>query len=172
MKDFVLSGLKFFDYFGQPVQITFNQQRIFRTVLGGFFSLIIYGVTFSLVVSSASNLLNKVEPKTTMTNKVLGGAPHLKLDEMSLVYVTAFLDRNYNPLYDPEIITMNFYQFKRERQPDGSMLAEYIPLETIDCENYKQNFIKSGFEDEYVGNNISKGLCFNSTGMVIGGEFN
>ncbi len=78
MKDLILSGMKFFDYFGQPVQIIFNQQRIFRTVLGGFFSLIIYRVSLSLVLSSAANLLNKVEPKTIMTNKVLSGATFLK----------------------------------------------------------------------------------------------
>jgi hypothetical protein len=174
MKDIMASGIKTLDYFAQPIQITFNQKSKFPTVMGGFLSVIIYSVTIVLMVSSASNLLNRVNPKTTMTSTVMDQSPLLNLTEMNLIYAITFMNRNFEPIYDPTLFTMEWTQFKREKQSDGSILTQNIPIQTTNCEIYQEEFIKRGYGDEFVGNNVKLGSCFDNqkTQMVIGGDFN
>jgi hypothetical protein len=174
MKRLSTWGLKSIDYFSQPVQITFNHKRNFSTILGGILSLIIYCVTFSLVITSGSNLLNKVNPKTTMTDHTLNIEPLLNVTEQNLIYVVGFLDRNFQPLYDDSLFTMEFSQFKREMQSDGNMLTRYIPLNKTSCSMYRDEFKKRGFEKEYTANRIDLAVCFDNKipGLILGGDFN
>jgi hypothetical protein len=173
MKSLSSWGLKSIDYFSQPMQITFNQKRNFSTVLGGILSLIIYCVTISLVMSSASNLLSKVNPKTTMTESSLTNAPLLNVAEQNLIYVITFLDRNFQPLYDDSLFTMDLSQFKRERQSDGNMLTQYIPLNKTSCSMYRDEFKQRGFDKEYIGNSMDSAICFDNKipGLILGGDF-
>lgn len=173
MKNFFSWGLKSLDYFSQPIQITFNQKRNFSTVLGGFLSLVIYCVTLTLVISSANNLLNKVNPKTTMTDSVFYEAPLLNVSEQNLIYTIAFLDRDFQPLYDDSLFTMEFSQFKRERLNDGNTITRYIPLNRTRCSMYKEEFKRRGFDKEYIANNIELGVCFDNQKpeLILGGEF-
>jgi hypothetical protein len=174
MKSLSSWGLKSIDYFSQPMQITFNQKRNFSTVLGGFLSLVIYCVTITLVISSANNLLNKVNPKSTMTESSLHNAPLLNVAEQNLIYVIGFLDRNFEPLYDDSLFTMEFSQFKREKQTDGNMLTRNIPLNKTNCGMYREEFKKRGFEREYLSNSIELAVCFDykTPGLILGGNFN
>ena len=59
---------------------------------------------------------------------------------MGLVNMVTFLDRTFQPLYGPLIFTMDFSQFKRQRQPDESMLTQYIPLKGANCRIYEEKF--------------------------------
>jgi hypothetical protein len=173
MANYISSGLRSIDYFSQPIQITFNKKRSFATVLGGFLSLIIYCVTITLIFNSANGLLNKVNPKTTMTDSALFNAPLLNLTEQNLIYAVTILNRNFESFYDDTIFTMEFSQFKRQRQNDGSMLTQYIKLNQTKCTMYEEEFKRRGFYKNYIANDIQSGVCFDNTspGLVIGGDF-
>ena len=171
MKNALSWGIRSMDYFGQPIQIKFNSKTKFKTVLGGVLSFLIYCLTIALIISTGSNLYNKVNPKTTMTNTIMSSMPLLNMSELNLVYAVTILDRFFMPLNDPSIYTLGVSQFKRSRQKDDSMLSEYIPLKKANCSIHKETFKQRGFEAEYIGNALESGVCFDSTNLVIGGLF-
>lgn len=174
MKNISSTILKSLDYFSQPIQITFDRERNFSTILGGFLSLIIYCVTIALIISSANNLLYKINPKTTTTETYLNFAPLLNLKNQSLIYGIGFMDRNFERLKDDSLYTIEFSQFKRERQPDNSVKTEYISMNKTSCQMYQQEFINRGFEAEYKALNLDQIMCFDNQvpGVILGGDFN
>jgi hypothetical protein len=57
-------GVRSIDYFGQPVQITFDRERKYTTVIGGILSLIMYIFIGVLTIKAGNSLLFKTQPKT------------------------------------------------------------------------------------------------------------
>jgi hypothetical protein len=165
-------GVRSIDYFGQPVQITFDRQRKYNTIFGGLLSLGMYTFIFILIVKAAYDLLNKTQPKTSLTSLALTDSPLLNLKNNNMIYSALILDRNFVPVNDPSYFTIEIFKFEVIRK-NGSEQYNYINMPKYDCNKYYDHFKSEGFEEDFKSKQLSLGTCFdvNSSEVIIGGNF-
>lgn len=159
------------DYFSQPVQITFANEKKYSTILGRILSIIIYAVTLALIISSWNNLLNRTNPKTSMTNSHIVDSPIMNLTELKSIYVSLFLTKDFVPFSDPSYFTIETNQFLVRRYDNGTATFDYIPLKQVNCSKYYESFKIKGFDKDYINNNLDQGVCIDSKDLTIGGNF-
>ena len=175
MKEFKLENLfKFIDYFGLTIQITFQKNKKFKTYLGGFLSLIIYGLIISLIITNGLNLLNRKNAKTSATELHKISAPLLNITEFNSIFVSNFYTNEFQPFMDPSFFNIEISQFLFKVDKNGTSDLSYIPLEKVNCSIYLDYFKINNFEKDFTQNNILHGICFDNQkqkDLVIGGKF-
>jgi hypothetical protein len=165
-------GIKSIDYFGQPVQITFDRKRKYNTILGGLLSLGMYSFILILIIKAGYDLLNKTRPKTSLTSLALTDSPLLDMKKSKMIYSAVVLDRNFVPVNDPSYFTIEIFKFEVIRK-NGSEQYNYINMPRYDCNNHYDHFKSEGFEEDFKSKQLSQGTCFDisSSDVIIGGNF-
>jgi hypothetical protein len=159
------------DYFGQRVELTFNKEKYFKSVLGGIFSILMYCACFSFVISIGLQLVLKLNPSTIVSTQKEPTAPLIDISKEDLLFAAYILTSDYEPLNDPSIATISGYQYILNRT-DAEVYSANVPLELTNCSLYKSYFNERGFTNDFNNNRLEKGLCFkflNNT--IIGGNF-
>ncbi len=159
------------DNFAQPVQIIFDNEKKYSTILGRVVSIIIYSVILVLVIKSWNSLLNRQNPKTSMTNIYRVDSPLMNFTELNSLYISMFQTKDFLPFSDPSYLTIETYQFVVRRLENGSQTFDYIPLKQVDCKIYFDSFKKKGFEKDYNNNLLDQGICIDTDNLVLGGSF-
>jgi hypothetical protein len=161
------------DYFSRPVQITFDNKEKYSTNLGKIISLIIYAITLSLILTSWNSLLNRKNPKTSMTNSYEVNSPLMNLSELDSVYIANFLTNDYVPFKDSSYFTIETNLFEVKRYKNGTSSFNNYPLKQVNCSIYKEKYKQKGFEKDFTYNNLDRGICIdiNSQEIVLGGNF-
>jgi hypothetical protein len=174
MKDGIKWVIEKFDYFGEPMLLNFNKEKKFKTVLGGFLSLIIYGVSLTIIVISGMQLIRRENPNTTYTQKNLGIAPTIQLRDQGTLFI-AFLqlsDMVYSQFYDPTYMDIKWNQFTSIRFENGTILTNKTELPSVNCTNYYDRFVEYGLETYFLTNNLHLSKCLDmDLDMKIGGKF-
>jgi len=166
--------IKYIDYFGQPIQITFDRKKKFKTYFGGFLSFLIYCLIFALIITNGLNLLNKDNAKTTATNLHQIKAPLLNITELDPIFVSNFYTKEFLPFLDPTYFEIEISQFLLKIDSNGNNNLSYIPLEKTNRSKYFEHFKKKNFEKDFLQNNMIQGICFDNqkyNELVIGGKF-
>jgi len=174
MKSGIKWAIEKSDYFGQPVSLNFNKQKKFKTIVGGILSLIIYGVSISVIIISGWSLISRLNPKTTYTKKNLGTSPITKLKEQNQLFMVYFQPNGagYDKLYDPTYVELQFNLFTSERFDNGTQITSKTPLNSTNCTNYYSNFEKQGIGDYFTSNNLHLASCLDMENeLTIGGKF-
>ena len=174
MKENIAYVVEKSDYFSQLVTLNFNKEKKFQTIIGGIISLIIYGVSLAVIVISSMQLIGRLNPKTTYTQKNLGQTPIINLNSSEYLFITYFQSPNggYYQLYDPTIFSLNFYQFLSYRYPNGTQITSKTLLPWVNCTNYLPIFQAENVELYFTSNNLQLSLCLDmSLNLTIGGDF-
>lgn len=161
------------DYFSQPVQLMFDNERKYSSVIGKFLSIIIYIMTIILIINSWDSLTNRRNPKTSTTNFYIENAPLINFTKFNPVYIPYLLDINFNPIQDSSYLTIEMNQFMVNRYQNGSADFNYLPLKKSNCSVYKEVFRQKNAEKEYYNNFVEQGVCtnFKDREIIIGGTF-
>jgi hypothetical protein len=161
------------DYFSRPVQITFDNQEKYSSFLGKIISLIIYAITLSLILTSWNSLLNRKNPKTSMTNYYEVKSPLMNLSELNSIYIANFLTSDYVPFKDSSYFTIETNLFEVKRYTNGTATFNNYPLKQVNCSKYKEKYKEKGFEKDFTNNNLDRAICIdlNSQDIVLGGNF-
>lgn len=164
--------LKTVDYFGKPVQITFDKQKKFRTPIGGFLSIVIFCLVLSLIITNGLNLLNRKQPKTSVTSINEFEAPHLNLTKSKKMFAAYFLTKEYVPFFDPSYFNFEIFQFKVIRNNVTTEIAS-LPLTIKNCSIYFENLKEKKFENQFLQNDLKQAICFDTDerDLVLGGKF-
>ncbi len=101
MQSLFFNLLKKLDYFSQPIQLSFNEERKFGNYIGGILSLAIYALVISLLFNSGRDLFNRKNPKTSMTSRYQVNSPSINMSELEMYYISYFLTKEFVPFYDP-----------------------------------------------------------------------
>jgi hypothetical protein len=159
------------DYFGQRVELIFNKEKYFKSVLGGIFSIIMYCSCFSFIISIGLQLVLRLNPSTIVSTQKEPTAPLIDISKEDLLFAAYILTSDYESLNDPSIATITGYQYILNRT-DEEVYSANIPFELASCSLYRDYFNERGFSADYVKNKLDKGLCFKFTnGTIIGGNF-
>jgi hypothetical protein len=172
MKEFFNLLIRRADYFSQPIQLTFNNEKKFGTLFGGFLSVGIYVLIIFLISNSLDTFFYKYNPKTTMTNTYYVDQPILNMSENQMIYSSYFMTKDFNIFYDPSYFTYSISQFLVQRFSNGSQIIENRPVSIVNCSNYYDFYASKNLINEYKMNSIAQGFCFNTTDILIGGNFN
>jgi hypothetical protein len=161
------------DYFSCPVQITFHNQDKYSSLMGKILSIMIYGVTLSLIITSWNSLLNKKNPKTSMTNSYQTDSPLMNISELNSVYIANFLTRDYLPFKDSSYFTIEANLFEVKRYTNATATFNDYALKQVNCSLYKEKYKNKGFENDFTNNNLDEAVCIdlNSQDIVLGGSF-
>jgi len=173
MLEFIKEGIVKIDYFGQPVRITLNRQKNFKTLMGGSTSLLIFSFIIYLIIMNGMNLLNRKQPKTSATNIHQFESPLINITKLKKFFGAYFLTNQFVPFFDPSYFNYEIFQFMVERDDNGNSNISFIPLEIKNCSIYFEDLKKKSFGDDFLQNSLHEGVCFD-TGekeLVIGGKF-
>ena len=164
-------GIRSLDYFGQPVQITFDRQRKYNTIVGGLLSLTMYIFTTVVSIKGGQSLFFKVQPKTSFQSLAMTDSPLLNLKDNNMTYIALILDKNKTVFNDPSYFSIEIYKNEIIRK-NGSEQYNNFHLPKYDCGNYYDYFVKEGFEEDYKSTQLSLGTCFDiySKEYIIGGN--
>ncbi len=91
------------DYFSSPFQITFSNRKNYTTLHGKVLNIIIYSVTLAFIINTWRSLLNRVNPKTSMT-KNRKYSPPMNLFELNSIYIAAFQTSDFLPFNNPSYL--------------------------------------------------------------------
>jgi hypothetical protein len=165
--------LKSVDYFGLSFKLNFNNETKYKTNFGGFLTVIISILSISLLVTISLDLINRNQPKITTVEKCQQVAPYLGLSNENVLYSIGFIDKNLKTFYDPSYFYFSAVQVIVLRDNVGNVtIRKEIPLNLTNCSQYKDFYIKNGYEDVFNKNNFSQYQCLKSpAGIDIGGEF-
>lgn len=165
--------IKDIDYFGKPVQITFDKQKKFKTTIGGILSLIIFGLILSLIVTNGLNLLNRKQPKTSATSIYQVESPIWNLSDSKNVFAAYFLTKEYDVFFDPSYVNFEILEFTVRRDANGTSDIYSKPLTIKNCSMYYDFFKERNFEEDFIQNNLYQGICFdvNERDLILGGKY-
>jgi hypothetical protein len=159
------------DHFGRKVELSFNKERLFKSFLGGVFSLVMYCATFAFVISIGTQFVFRLNPSTTMSTQKQPSAPLIDLQEEDMIFALYILTSDYETLNDPSIATIEVYQYLFNRTYTDVNEAN-IPISLTNCTQYKSYFTERGFSDDFSRNGLDNGLCLKfSNKTIIGGNF-
>jgi hypothetical protein len=160
------------DYFGQKVELAFNKERYFKSVIGGTFSIIMYCCCISFIISIGLQLVLKLNPSTVVSTQKERTAPLKDLNEEDMLFAFYILTADFEPLNDLSVAEITGYQFVVNRT-ETNVLDDKVPIELTNCSNYRSYFNDRGFSNEYIKNGINDGLCFkfSKNETIIGGNF-
>jgi hypothetical protein len=173
MKWGITTLIRSIDYFAQPVQIFFNGEKKYSTVLGGLVSLIIFCITVALIFNSSTNLFNRTNPLTSMTNTFLRYSPIMNLSDDNHFYAAYLITSDLKVFSDPSYFSIEINQFILERNDNGSQKVSFLDIQKKNCSLYFQTFLDKSFEKEYNHNSLYMGTCFDQKSIIkpIGGNF-
>ena len=160
------------DYFGMSMKLSFNKEDKFRTILGGIITLLILALALTIFINLSSNLVNRKQPKTNYFEDRQISAPIINLKKMNIILSVGYLDVNFDHLYDPTYFDFFASEFSAIKYDNGSSYFGNKPLKLTSCSDFKENYTKSGFEKDYVNNNVEFGRCLDPPDDInIGGDF-
>ncbi len=165
--------LKTVDYFGLSFKLNFNNETKYKSNFGGFLTVIISILSISLFVSISLDLINRNQPNVTTVEKCQQVAPYLSLSNENVLYSIGFIDKNLKTFYDPSYFYFSAVQVIVLRDKVGNVtIRKEIPLNLTNCSQFKDYYIKNGYEDVFNKNNFSQYQCLKSPADIdIGGEF-
>jgi hypothetical protein len=160
------------DYFGQKVELAFNKERYFKSVIGGIFSIMMYCCCISFIISIGLQLVLKLNPSTVVSTQKESTAPLKEINEEDMLFAFYILTADYEPLNDLSVAEITGYQYVLNRT-ETDVFDDNVPIELTNCSEYRSYFNDRGFSDDYTKNGLDSGLCFkfSKDQTIIGGNF-
>lgn len=169
------SFLKIQDYFGMVPTLTHHGKMKYQNFIGSWLSLLInccclvYVMTFIIELLSHNNpSLNTV----TISNSI---SPNITLSSDDLIIAFGIMDRSYKIINDPSVFTID-PRYQIITSVNGKMNYDKQPMKVINCTEINlKKYQESGFEKEFISNNLKDYFCFNETEngdpIIIGGNY-
>lgn len=175
-----LKKLKSLDYFGQPFQLTFDNQSYFYSWLGFSLTILIIGLAIAITITTGNQLFKKVKPNinTSIINGYMAENYTLSSHQIPFSYslqggdVNKFMNPSY---YNIEVI---HYSNVKYTQTNGTPVEinsrEQIPYELCgnNREKYIERFNKFGNFTEVLDlNKFDSHICLKNDNYTIGGNY-
>ncbi|KAL4463996.1 hypothetical protein ABPG74_005933 [Tetrahymena malaccensis] len=119
------------DIFGQPIQINFKQNTLYKTKCGGVVSLILLCIIVAFSISILIQMIQKQDPQIIQQNQIKV-PDRVNLNRNNFIFAFGLIDEDYNPYMDDEIYSVNakFTYKKPVQNDDGTIAYSFISVQT------------------------------------------
>ena len=185
----MVNYLKKFDYFTTPFELkVYNQSRI-SSLLGVFFTIIIFGIIIGTTITFGSELFYKNRPRSSSNNIYQNIPKNITLSENKVAFAFSYMNPdNYLTFYNNRsYFNVDLKNYKRIIVKNETTGVEKVsafrdPIEYELCRNnyeyqkslfnYHANKNGYNFDKELDNSSFNNSICLKNNSLVIGGEFN
>lgn len=169
------SFLKIQDYFGMVPTLTHHGKMKYQNLMGAWLSLLINCCCLIYVVTFVIELLSHNNPSLNTVTISNSASPNITLSSDDLIIAFGIMDRSYKIINDPSVFTID-PRYQIISSVNGKMNYDKQPMKAINCtEINMKKYQESGFEKEFISNNLKDYFCFNETEkgdpIIIGGNY-
>lgn len=174
----IFAKLKTLDLFGFPIQFKVNGNSKINTYFGLIISLVIYGITISLIFTLGNELLDKKKPNSNLTLKYNTNAPLINFTEYDILLPIYLADNAYKPITDASIVSYEILMAEYFRNKTSGVVTKIkSSVKNNRCKDYYSYFEARNFSYDFSANSLTNATCFDSKisqdkNIIIGGNFN
>lgn len=172
-EDFLVSFVKRADYFGESVKLHFDNNKKFKTILGGILSISILVLIIALLVSLGQNLVNRDIPRTNSVTLFKEYPPPINLKKNYLNFAFGFelfngLGRFYDPTYFSFEVVLTQYN-----RTNSSQIRTNNVLNFSLCKDIPETFVNDRFNysDKVRINQVDKLFCLQNNDQTLEGAY-
>ena len=159
------------DQFSKYFNLQFNKKVQYQTSIGAFLTLFLILFGLSLFISQGMEFVYREQPITSIITKFDLNTELLYINRSSLLVAFQVVDKNFIPINDPTIFTMNSHLFINNNTSPTPFRQEKLELEP--CSNAYSDFEKLNLTSYYNSKRMNEStFCMKEGTKIIGGEFN
>ena len=129
--NYIRNAFLLIDIFGKKTEFQIDQKQKFTTMSGGLFSLIYFAFTFFLFFSFGSDMINRVNPETNVSQLFESFPSETLVSRDSYFFMFGMQDKNAEHFIDEQIYTVIFTQAHKKISvniPIEPCTIEHLPL--------------------------------------------